>query len=351
MFALLLALAVQTPSALGPDDVAARVSTTGVAVKLALPKYVSDPGTLASQKRRLADRALLQGRFGAEAGSVKLSAAFGEIHTSSEWRNQLLTGQLVGLGQFETGGVACTERVQELTPPYAEVGWHAFPVAGDTAFDLAIVTLRNGDVWPITRADFEHIVGGARFAIVRLGEWDAMPSSVLDRMHSGLTREGGGAKWLAEQSASAPDGWACALAAAELGVREKIDAATRLAWCDRVIADIGKIESPGKPERFAWLTAQSGRMLALRDAGKLDEALASLALLREKLEEHGPIAKSTISYDASTLHALRKEPEAAVAAMREAIAGNTDWRTAAKRDASFQLIARDKALLALLTEK
>jgi hypothetical protein len=353
MIALLLALPLQSPSMPGPDDVVGRVSTTGVAVKLTLPGYVDDAATLATFKRRLADRAVLQGKVRGDRGTVKLTTGFGEVLSSNEWRKRLLGDQLVGAGQFEVGATACSEHVHELAPPYAEVSWHAFPTAGDTTFELVIGTLRDGDKFPFARAEFERVVGSARFAVLRLGGWDAMPLAVLDRMHTGLTHtgEGGGAAGLVAQSGDAKDGWASALAAAELGLREKVDATTRLVWCDRAIADLGKLESPGKQERFALFTAQSGRVLALRDAGKLDEAAAELATLRAKAEEHGAIAKTALAYDASTVHALRKEADAAVAALREAIEGNADWRAAAKRDSSFQPIAKDKALITLLLDK
>jgi hypothetical protein len=220
-------------------------------------------------------------------------------------------------------------------------------------FDFTLFTLRNGDDSPVKRADFERTVKGARFAVLRLGGWDAMPSAVLDQMQSAFAHDGAkgeGAAWLAEQCASTKGGWACALAAEEVGLHEKMDAAKRLELCDSVIADLGKVGSPGRAEEFAMLTASSGRALALRDEGKLDDALAAVAKAQAAAAEHGAIAKSALAYDLSTIQAGRKDADAAVAALREAIAGNPDWRLYAIHETAFQPIAQDKGLIELLRD-
>lgn len=353
MLGLFLAIPMAIPAAIGADDVVARVSTTGMAVRLALPDFVPDPLVMTALKRRLADRAVLQGTAANREGTVKVVAAFGETLTSEQWRERLLEGQLVGVGKFETGPVACTERTNALQPPYVEVVWHAFPTAADTTFDLSFSILHKGDESAVTRADFESIVSGARYAVLRLGEWDAMPAAVLERMHAGFTHGGsdesaGGAAWLAQESQTAKDGWACALAAHEVGMREAMEAAPRLELCDRVIEALSKVEQPDEPTRFALLTASTGRGLALRDLDRLDDALAELKSARKNAQDHGPIAVSAAAYYLATAHAARKEAPAAVAALRDAIAGNADWREHTKRDQHFATIGNDADLLELL---
>jgi hypothetical protein len=331
------------------------MTTTGMAVKLELPEFDAEPQVLKGIKRRLADRAVIQGKMRSLEGTVSITAAYGETLTSSEWRERLLAQQLVGAGRFEIGPVACTAHTHELQPPYANVGWHALLTAADTCFDTSIFTLRKGDEYPYSRAQFEELVRGARYAVLRLGEWERMPAAVLERMHAGLThvshgKEGKGSVWLANEAKEAADGWACALAAAEVGLHEDMDAATRLELCERAIADLTKLEARGKPEEFALLTARSGRAGALRDAGRLDEALAEVTAAREKAAEHGPIAVSALAYQTATVHAARKEADAAVKALREAIEGNADWRSFARHDDVFALIGHDKSLLKLLAD-
>jgi hypothetical protein len=301
--------------------------------------------------KRFGDRGVYAGKLPDKKTTVKVATAYGEMNTPKEWRDRLLGDQIVGAGQFDVGSFACTEHSHDLEPPFAELGWHAFMTAGDTVFDFTLFTLRNGDESPVKKADFVTIVKGARFAVLRLGGWDEMPEAVLTRMQSAFEheREKGdtsGAAWLAGQCA--PGDWACALAAEEVGLHEKMDAAKRLELCDSVIADLGKAGSRGKTEEFALLTAHSGRALALRDAGKFDDALAAVTKAQDEAGAHGTTATSTLAYDLATIQAGRKDVAAAVAALKQAIAVNPDWRAFAIHDASFQPIGTDKSLYALL---
>ena len=50
----------------------ARVSTTGMAVKLALPTLETDPTAFKPMKRRYADRAVAQGRIRGGEGTVQI---------------------------------------------------------------------------------------------------------------------------------------------------------------------------------------------------------------------------------------------------------------------------------------
>jgi hypothetical protein len=353
MIALLVAAAFLSPAPLGKDDLVARMSTTGMAVALELPGSTVDEAVMKGLTRRMNDRGVYSGKLPDKKSTVKVVTAYGETKSSKEWRDRLLGDQLVGAGQFDVGPFACTEHNHDLEPPFAEIGWHAFMTAGDTVFDFTLFTLRSGDESPVKKADFERIVKGARFAVLRLGGWDEMPAAVLTRMQSAFAHEAekgdtSGAAWLAGECAKGD--WACALAAEEVGLHEKMDAAKRLELCDSVIADLGKVSASGKTEEFALLTAQSGRALALRDAGKFDDALAAVTKARDAAGAYGAIAKSALAFDLATIHAGRKDAPAAVAALREAIAGNPDWRAYAIHESAFMPIGEDKALFALLRD-
>ena len=327
----------------------ARVSTTGMAVKLALPTLETDPTAFKPMKRRYADRAVAQGRIRGGEGTVQIVAAYGEMRTSRTWRETLMAGKLVGAGQFDVGHVACTEQTRDLEPPYSDLGWHGFLTAGDTCFDFSLFTLAKAGDSPVKRAEFESIVREARYAVVRLGAWEEMPTAVLDRMHEGFTRpENDGVAYLTEQAKTATDGWACALAAAEIGISTHAPAAERLALCERVLADLAKVEAPGKAESFAKLTALTGRALAQRDADQLDAALETLKQAAASAKEHSPVAQSAVDYDTATVLARKKDVDGTVAALKASIAVNEDRRMYATYDASFQPLAKEKALLTLL---
>ncbi len=353
MIGLLVAAASLSPALTGKDDVVARMSTTGMAVALELPGCKTDDAVMKGLSRRMSDRGVYAGKLPDSKTTVKVQTAYGETNTSKEWRDRLLGEQIVGAGQFDVGSFACTEHNHDLEPPFADLGWHAFMTAGDTVFDFTLFTLRNGDESPVKKADFERVVKGARFAVLRLGGWDEMPQSVLTRMQSAFAHDGekgdtSGAAWLAGQCAKGD--WACALAAEEVGLHEKMDAAKRLELCDSVIADLGKAGSSGKAEQFALFTAQSGRALALRDAGKFEDALAAVTKVRDAAGADGTIAKSTLAYDLATIHAGRKDAVAAVAALKEALAANPDWRAYAPHDVAFKPIGEDRALITLLRD-
>lgn len=349
MLSLFLALLPQSPSAINADETVLRLTTTGAAVKLALPGLAVEPKQVAGLKRRFGDRGVLSGKLRGGDGNVTVIAAYGSVHTSKEWREVLMSGKLVGAGQFDIGGTACTEQVRDLEPPYADLTWHAFLTMADTTFDLLLNTLSKDGQPPFKRAEFEHLVAGARYAVVRMGNWEDMPIPVLDRMHEGLSLAGGdGPAHLVELAKTAPDGWACALAAAEIGRPHGMAARDRLALYDRVLADIKKLEAPTKFETFAQLTALSGRAIALRDDGQLAPAMAEIAKAREMPAGSTTAAKAVLSYDAATIQAQQKDATAAVASLREAIALDPDRRAFATHENAFEPIGSDKALILLL---
>lgn len=359
MLSLLLAILPQTPAAIGTDDVVSHLATTGAAVKFELPGLVVDSAQMVGLKRRFGDRALMQGKIRVDQGSLTVIAAYGTVQSSREWREVLMKGKLVGAGQFDVGSTACTEQIRELEKPYADLGWHAFLTMGDTCFDFGMFTLAKANESPIKRADLDRMLMSARFAIVRLGHWEDMPPAVLDRMHEGLTRPAGdGPAWLMGLAPAAPDGWACALAAAEIGRAMSMTAHDRIALYDRVLADLKpregvpadptKVEVPPNSKGFVELTAESGRAMALRDDGQLEAALAGVARARALPGAETPAAKTALSYDAATIHALKKDAAAAVLNLRESFAGDPDRRAFATHEAAFAPIAGDKALIALI---
>jgi hypothetical protein len=353
MIGLLVVASALGPVELGKDDVVARMSTTGMAMAFEVAGCTPDEAVMKGLARHANDRGVYAGRLPDKKTSVKVQTAYGEILPSKEWRSRLLGDQLVGAGQFDVGAVACTEHNRDLEPPFAEIGWHGFPTAGDTVFDFTLFTMREGDKAPVTKADFERVLKGARFAVLRLGTWNAMPEPVLASMQSAFAHDSekgdvSGAAWLADQCTSG--GWVCALAAEEVGLHEKMDAAKRLALCDQAIAELQKVGSPGKPEEFAMMTALSGRALALRDQGKLDDALTAIKKAQDAAATQGAIAKTALAYDLATIQAGRKDSAGTVAALKEAIAGNPDWRAFAIHEAAFQPLAQDKALIQLLRD-
>lgn len=336
-------------STVRPGERVFRITTTGAAVKLALPPFDVDPTVTKALKRRFGDRGLAQGRLRGGDGALNLVAAYGDVRSSASWRQTLMAQQLVGAGQFDVGRVACTETTRDLEPPYVDVSWHAFLVAGDTCFDATFSTMQKAGVAPFTRAEFESSVRSARLAFVRLGEWQQMPVAVLDRMHEALTAENApSVDHLVELSATAPDAWACALAAAEIGLSTGRPADERLRLADLVLAGLAKDEVATPEERFARTTALSARALALRDAGRLDDALAALDAFEVRAKDAGPWALAALPYHRATVHGKKGDAAKAVEELKLAIAADPDRRSFAAHELCFESIRNDKGLLALL---
>jgi tetratricopeptide (TPR) repeat protein len=330
------------------EPVVLQQSTTGAAVRLELPEFASDDVVLASLRRRHADRAIAQGRLRGD-GTIMVISAYGEMKPSTEWRKSLMVGRLAGLGQFEVAHIACTESEKELEPPYSNLSWHAFPSFADTAFDISLGTLSKAGVSPISRADFEHIVGSARYAIVRLGKWDEMPLAVMEHMHTGLARvENDGATFLAGLSKASLEEWALALAAGEIGVRTKMPAAERRELYERALASLGKIEKPGAGDVFATMTAYSGLGIALRDEEKRDEALAAIEKARKLADAKSKPAIAALEYDTATVYALKLDAASAIEHLRLAIAADPDRAVFAVRDPSFSGIGANPELRKLV---
>lgn len=335
MISAFLALALQVPAAKPMQPVVLQQATTGAAVRLDLPEFESDDVVLNSLRRRYADRAIAQGKLRGD-GTIMVVSAYGEVKPSAEWRKSLMAGKLAGLGQFEIGTTACTEATRDLEPPFVNLSWHAFPTFADTTFDISIGTLSKDGVSPITRVDFEHMVKSARFAVLRLGTFEDMPESVLEHMHAALTRvENDSTAFLAEKSNAAPEDWACALAAAEIGVRTKLPAADRRELLERAIAGLVKIEKPDANATFAQMTAYSGLANAMREEGKLDEALAAWTKAHDAPGTKKKIATAALEYDAATIHALKLDAALAIEHLKLSIAADADRRVIAQRDNSF----------------
>jgi hypothetical protein len=330
------------------EAVVLQQTTTGAAVRLELPEFLNDDQVLGSLKRRHGDRAIAQGKLRGD-GTIMVVSAYGEMQPSATWRDALMKGKLAGVGQFAVGPTACTESTRELEPPFVNVSWHTFPSFADTCFDISMGTLSKDGVAPISRADFENIVKSARYAIVRLGTWNDMPAAVLEPMHTALARtENDGGAFLAEKSKAAPDDWGTALAAAEIGVRTKMPAAERQALYARAVAALAKLEQPGKPEQFAFMTAQSGLAIAMRDQQKYDDALATLATAALSPGAKTKLATAALEYDAATIHALKLDGAATVEHLKLSLAADSDRKVYATRDPSFQGVASNQELFKLL---
>ncbi|MDZ4773522.1 MAG: hypothetical protein SGI72_10350 [Planctomycetota bacterium] len=348
MISAFLALALQAPVAKPMQPVVLQQATTGAAVRLELPDFESDDVVITSLRRRYADRAIAQGKLRGD-GTIMVVSAYGEVKPSGEWRKSLMTGKLAGLGQFDVGTTACTEATRDLEAPYVNLSWHAFPTFADTAFDIAIGTLAKDGVSPISRADFEQMIKSARYAVIRLGTFDDMPAPVLEHMHTALMRaENDSAAFLAGMSKATTDDWACALAAAEIGVRTKMPAAERRELYERALAGLVKIEKPDAGASFAQETAYSGLAIALRDEGKLDEALAAWTKAQNSPRAKAKIATAALEYDAATIHALKMDAVAAIEHMKLAIAADSNRRVIAQRDNSFSGIGGNPELRKLV---
>lgn len=329
-------------------DFVLRISTTGASLKLALPPLEVDEAVTKSLKRRYGDRGLLQARLRGGEGNLNVVAAYGDVRPSAKWRETLMGSKIVGLGQFSIGDVACTEGSRDLEPPYVDWSWHAFFTMGDTCFDATFQSLANGGQLPFPRAEFEKIVRGARYAYVRLGDWAEMPLPVLDRMHEALAAPADGVARLVELASSAPDGWACALAAAEIGLATGTAPQARRELAEKALAGLPKAGAGTKVEEFARFTAESALALALRDDGKLDEALAALDALEARAAGVGSRALVATQYDRATVFGKKGDAKNAVAVLKGVIEREPDRRSFATHEPCFQPIAQDKALLALL---
>jgi tetratricopeptide (TPR) repeat protein len=348
MISSLLFLTLQAAAAKPMEAVVLQQATTGAAIRLDLPEFMSDDTVLGSLRRRQGDRAIAQGKLRGD-GTLMVVSAYGEMRPSAEWRKELMVGKILGLGQFNVGTTACTEGIRELEPPYSNMSWHAFPTLADTCFDISMGSLAKDGVSPITRADFEHIVTSVRYGIVRLGKWDDMPKEVMEHMHAGLSRaENDGAVFLAEKSKAAPEDWALALAAAEIGMRTKMPAPDRHALYERALAGLGKTDRLNAGEMFATMTAQCGLAFALRDEGKLDEALATLAKTQSFELAKTKMATAALEYEAATIYALKLDAAAAVEHLKLSIAADPDRRDFTKRDPAFAGIGANQDLLKLL---
>jgi tetratricopeptide (TPR) repeat protein len=348
MISSLLFLTLQAAAQKPMEPVVLQQATTGAAIRLDLPEYLSDDTVIGSLRRRFADRAIAQGKLRGD-GTIMVVSAYGEMQPSAEWRKALMVGKLLGLGQFDVGTTACTEATRELEPPYVALSWHAFPTFADTCYDITIGTLAKDGVSPITRADFEHIVQSARYGIVRLGKWEDMPSAVMEHMHAGLSRAANdGATFLAEKSKAAPEDWALALAAAEIGMRAKMPAPDRHALFERALAGLAKTDRLNAGDMFATMTAQSGLALALRDEGKHDDALAMLAKTQIFECAKTKPATAALEYYAATIHALKLDATAAIEHLKLSIAADPERKSFATRDPSFQGIGTNQDLIKLL---
>ncbi|MBL8856964.1 MAG: hypothetical protein JNL28_00445 [Planctomycetes bacterium] len=350
MLSLFLALTLTVPADTASTATVLHMPTTGAAVRIELPELVVDSTVIGALKRRHAERAILQGQMKGET-TIMILSAYGLMRTSQEWRAELMKGKLAGHGQFDIGTTACTETSHDLEPPYSNISRRAFITMGDTCFDISMGTLAKSGVAGITREEFEAIIGSARYAILRLGVWDDMPDAVLNYMHTGLARvTNDGATHLAEQSKTATDGWACALAAAEIGGPLQMKAGERRALYERVMTDLGKLEHPGAKEAFALMTAMSGRALTLCDDAMIPDALAEITKTLALPAAQVPAAQTALEYIAATIHAQNKDAAAAVASLTKSIAGDSDRRSIARHDLMFQPIGNDPALLKLLRD-
>jgi hypothetical protein len=342
MLSLLLLSLAQSPSVVGPDDVLGQVATTGMTIKLPLRGYKANADVLRNMRKKLADRGLIQGSLAAADSTVSVVAAYGVTHPSDKWLDQLLGTMALGSGRFSIGSTACSEHERPLNPPYADFGWHAFPVAGQTCFDIQIFTLKNGDQAPLKREDFIKIVESARYAVVRVGDWSDYPLEYLDRSHEGLVRsETEGVSSLVELAKTAPDAWACSLAAAEIGRTLKHGADELTPLCQSAIDGLAKIEKPSKTELHARIVALDALGLAQRDAGKSAEAIATLTHARELGASSSVKVKAALAYDLATAHAHDKDAASAIALLKEAFAGDPDRLLVGMRDPAFEPLHAD----------
>lgn len=344
MLSLLLASLIQSPSVIGPDDVIGQVATTGMTIKIPLHGYTVNADGLRNMRKKFADRGLILGAFAAPDTTVSIVAAYGVSLPSEKWLEQLLGTMAVGAGQFKIGTTACTEHVRELNAPFKDLGWHAFPVVGQTCFDIQIFTLMNGETAPLKREDFVKIVESARYAVVRVGEWSDYPLEYLDRSHEGLARgENEAVSALVEAAKTAKDAWACSLAAAEIGRSLKHGADELLPLCQASIDGLAKIEKPSKIEQHAQLVALDALGLAQRDAGKAADALVTLTHARDLGVSGSLKVRAVLAYDLATAHALNKDVANTIVLLKEAFAEDPDRKLVAVRDPAFEVFHADES--------
>src|SRR4030095_11374744 len=99
----------------------ARLPGTYLHAKLELPGFRVDEKALAAMRRKYADNAVTYGTVEPKGVTFSILAGRdeGEGRTSEQWREFILKQTFVGAGLFDVAGVACSEHVRDLEPPYA----------------------------------------------------------------------------------------------------------------------------------------------------------------------------------------------------------------------------------------
>jgi hypothetical protein len=348
--ALLLAL-TQSPSAIGPDDFTARAWGSDLVFKITLPGYKEAPVGLAGFRKDPKLRDGNQVRFyggikGSQDAHVTVITYIGDL-PSSDWRKRLLDKQLVGAGQFDIGGAACTEAVRDMNPPYKVYQWHGFPVAAGICLDIHVDELTTPDAMPVTRADFEAMVKSVHFAISRCGEWAEMPQDYLDLSDEACLKPDGVA-WLKERATKAPSEPLVLLALAQHMLSADAAPEDVAKAFEAAVTAFESIVKPTKELMFARALALDGACIAHVRTGKAGKALKEITQARELTASASANARSGFAYDLATAHAASKDAGNTVKALKEAIDLDPSLRLLASMDKNFESVRGEKAFADLV---
>lgn len=352
---LLACLAASTLSlaSVEPKDVIFRASGTYLNVKVALDGFETDVKGFEALHRRYRDFAVAYGHVVPKDVTFSILSSLDETGdgTSVEWRKRTLANTLTGAGVFELQGIACSEHIREIGDPFVQTSWHAFALAGDRMFDLHVNFIAEKDKPLLPRAEFERIVTGARFAIVRRGTWAEYGAPTLALMHEHLAQGPSGLAALREKAKAADAAPSVHFALAELARARTTGASKPEALLELHHAAANAysaLAEPSASDTFERAVALDGEGLALLDLDRAKDALAPLASARELLASTQSTARGPITYDLACAQARAGEAKTALATLTEAVALDERFRSQAAADKDFATLKSDAAFVELV---
>lgn len=352
---LLAFLAASTLSlaSVEPKDVIFRAGGTYLNVKLELDGFETDVKGFDALRRRYRDFAVAYGQVAPKGVTFSILASLDDTGgaTSADWRKRTLANTLAGAGLFEVQGVACSEQARDIGEPFVQTSLHAFALAGDRMFDLHVNFIAEKDKPLVARADFERMVAGARFAIVRRGAWAEYGAPTLAAMHEHLAQGPSGLEALRERAKAADAAPSVHFALAELARSRTIGAAKpeELLELHRAAANAyAALAQPSASDTFERAVALDGEGLALLDLDRAQDASNPLAIARELLASTQSTARGPIAYDLACAQARAGEAKLALATLAEAVALEERFRAQAAADKDFATLKDDAAFVELV---
>lgn len=330
-----------------------RASGTYLNLKVELDGFETDVKGFDALRKRYRDFAVAYGHVVPKDVTFSILSSLDETGdgTSVEWRKRTLANTLTGAGVFEVQGIACSEHIREIGDPFVQTSWHAFALAGDRVFDLHVNFIAEKDKPLLARADFERMVAGTRFAIVRRGTWDELSAPTLALMHEHLAQGPGGLAALRERARAADATPSVHFALAELARARTTGAPApaELLELHRAAATAAaSVAQPSAHDTFERAVALDGEGIALLDLDRPQDALVPLASARDLLGSTASTARGPIAYDLACAQARAGDAKSALATLAQAVALDERFRAQAAADKDFASLKDDAAFVELV---